>query len=193
MKADTVALLDGDIMGAAWRAIVRPVSDAAGKRAERLRRERDVLRKLFSVYSRRELEDMKGKRFTVPGIPDAITKEQALSVLLNSGSAGNLRRLMAGRNLAEEQIRAIVDTLDERDVRFAQAVWDYFETFGKEISDLEESLTGLRPGPFRRASVCCGAGITLWPVTGSFPPGLWTRTDSGRKPAACSLPCLAAR
>lgn len=145
LKADTVALLDGDIMGAAWRAIVRPVSDAAGKRAERLRRERDVLRKLFSVYSRRELEDMKGKRFTVPGIPDAITKEQALSVLLNSGSAGNLRRLMAGRNLAEEQIRAIVDTLDERDVRFAQAVWDYFETFGKEISDLEESLTGVRP------------------------------------------------
>ena len=144
LKADTVALLDGDIMGAAWRAIVRPVSDAAGKRAERLRRERDVLRKLFSVYSRRELEDMKGKRFTVPGIPDAITKEQALSVLLNSGSAGNLRRLMAGRNLAEEQIRAIVDTLDERDVRFAQAVWDYFETFGKEISDLEESLTGVR-------------------------------------------------
>ena len=53
LKADTVALLDGDIMGAAWRAIVRPVSDAAGKRAERLRRERDVLRKLFSVYSRR--------------------------------------------------------------------------------------------------------------------------------------------
>ena len=145
LKADTVALLDGDIMGAAGRAIVRPVSDAAGKRAERLRRERDVLRKLFSVYSRRELEDMKGKRFTVPGIPDAITKEQALSVLLNSGSAGNLRRLMAGRNLAEEQIRAIVDTLDERDVRFAQAVWDYFETFGKEISDLEESLTGVRP------------------------------------------------
>ena len=145
LKADTVALLDGDIMGAAWRAIVRPVSDAAGKRAERLRRERDVLRKLFSVYSRRELEDMKGKRFTVPGIPDAITKEQALSVLLNSGSAGNLLRLMAGRNLAEEQIRAIVDTLDERDVRFAQAVWDYFETFGKEISDLEESLTGVRP------------------------------------------------
>ena len=145
LKADTVALLDGDIMGAAWRAIVRPISDAAGKRAERLRRERDVLRKLFSVYSRRELEDMKGKRFTVPGIPDAITKEQALSVLLNSGSAGNLRRLMAGRNLAEEQIRAIVDTLDERDVRFAQAVWDYFETFGKEISDLEESLTGVRP------------------------------------------------
>ncbi len=145
LKADTVALLDGDIMGAAWRAVVRPVSDAAGKRAERLRRERDVLRKLFSVYSRRELEDMKGKRFTVPGIPDAITKEQALSVLLNSGSAGNLRRLMAGRNLAEEQIRAIVDTLDERDVRFAQAVWDYFETFGKEISDLEESLTGVRP------------------------------------------------
>lgn len=146
LKADTIALLlDGDTMGPAWRAIVQPINEATWKRAERLKRERDILKKLFSVYKRRELVDMKGKRFTVPGIPDAITKEQALSVLLNSGNAGNLRRLMAGQNLTEEQIQAIIDTLDERDVRFAQAVWDYFETFRKESFDLEESLTGVRP------------------------------------------------
>ena len=146
LKADTIALLlDGDTMGPAWRAIVQPINEATWKRAERLKRERDTLRKLFSVYSRRELVDMKGKRFTVPGIPDAITKEQVLSILLNCGNDGNQRRLMAGRKLSEEQIRAVIDTLDERDVRFAQAVWDYFETFGKESFDLEESLTGVRP------------------------------------------------
>lgn len=146
LKADTIALLlDGDTMGPAWRAIVQPINEATWKRAERLKRERDTLKKLFSVYKRRELVDMKGKRFTVQGIPDAITKEQALSILLNCGNDGNQRRLMAGQNLTEEQIRAIIDTLDERDVRFAQAVWDYFETFRKESFDLEESLTGVRP------------------------------------------------
>ena len=146
LKADTIALLlDGDGMGPAYAAIMRPINEATWNRAERLRQGRDALKKLFSVYSRRELVEMKSKRFTVPGVAAPITKEQALGVLLNSGNAGNLQRLMRGQKLARDQVQAVVDTLDERDVRFAQSVWDYFETFRKESFDLEESLTGVRP------------------------------------------------
>lgn len=146
LKADTIALLlDGDGMGPAYAAIMRPINEATWNRAERLRQGRDALKKLFSVYSRRELVEMKSKRFTVPGVGAPITKEQALGVLLNSGNAGNLQRLMRGQKLARDQVQAVIDTLDERDVRFAQSVWDYFETFRKESFDLEESLTGVRP------------------------------------------------
>lgn len=146
LKADTIALLlDGDSMGPAYAAIMRPINEATWNRAERLRQGRDALKKLFSVYSRRELVEMKSKRFTVPGVAAPITKEQALGVLLNSGNASNLQRLMSGQNLTCDQVQAIIDTLDERDVRFAQSVWDYFETFRKESFDLEESLTGVRP------------------------------------------------
>lgn len=146
LKTDTIALLlDGDVMGPAYKAIMRPINEATWNRAERLRQARDELKRLFAVYSRRELVDMKSRRYTVPGVADALTKEQALTILLNCGNAGNLQRLMIGQNLTEEQIRAIIDTLDERDVKFAQAVWDYLETFRKESFDLEESLTGVRP------------------------------------------------
>lgn len=146
LKADTIALLlDGDGMGPAYAAIMRPINEATWNRAERLRQGRDALKKLFSVYSRRELVEMKSKRFTVPGVAAPITKEQALGVLLNSGNASNLQRLMRGQKLTRDQVQAIIDTLDERDVRFAQSVWDYFETFRKESFDLEESLTGVRP------------------------------------------------
>ena len=146
LKADTIALLlDGDSMGPAYAAIMRPINEATWNRAERLRQGRDALKKLFSVYSRRELVEMKSKRFTVPGVAAPITKEQALGVLLNSGNASNLQRLMSGQKLTRDQVQAIIDTLDERDVRFAQSVWDYFETFRKESFDLEESLTGVRP------------------------------------------------
>ena len=146
LKADTIALLlDGDSMGPAYAAIMRPINEATWNRAERLRQGRDALKKLFSVYSRRELVEMKSKRFTVPGVAAPITKEQALGVLLNSGNASNLQRLMSGQKLARDQVQAVIDTLDERDVRFAQSVWDYFETFRKESFDLEESLTGVRP------------------------------------------------
>ena len=146
LKADTIALLlDGDSMGPSYAAIMRPINEATWNRAERLRQGRDALKKLFSVYSRRELVEMKSKRFTVPGVAAPITKEQALGVLLNSGNASNLQRLMSGQKLTRDQVQAIIDTLDERDVRFAQSVWDYFETFRKESFDLEESLTGVRP------------------------------------------------
>lgn len=146
LKADTIALLlDGDSMGPAYAAIMRPINEATWNRAERLRQGRDALKKLFSVYSRRELVEMKSKRFTVPGVAAPITKEQALGVLLNSGNASNLQRLMSGQKLTRDQVQAVIDTLDERDVRFAQSVWDYFETFRKESFDLEESLTGVRP------------------------------------------------
>ena len=146
LKADTIALLlDVDSMGPAYAAIMRPINEATWNRAERLRQGRDALKKLFSVYSRRELVEMKSKRFTVPGVAAPITKEQALGVLLNSGNASNLQRLMSGQKLTRDQVQAIIDTLDERDVRFAQSVWDYFETFRKESFDLEESLTGVRP------------------------------------------------
>ena len=152
LKADTILmLLDGDEMGPAWKAIMRPINKATWWRADRLKKESSALKKLFSVYTRRELVEMKGKRYFVKELGESITKEQALAILLNCGNADNLQRVMAGFKLAngsqltQGQVAAIIDTLDEKDVKFAQSVWDYFETFRKESFDLQESITGVRP------------------------------------------------
>lgn len=179
LKADTIALLlDGDSMGPAYAAIMRPINEATWNRAERLRQGRDALKKLFSVYSRRELVEMKSKRFTVPGVAAPITKEQALGVLLNSGNASNLQRLMSGQKLARDQVQAVIDTLDERDVRFAQSVWDYFETFRKESFDLEESLTGVRPEAVKAQPVQTRFGM----LRGGYYPVVYD-TDLSALPA----------
>ena len=179
LKADTIALLlDGDSMGPAYAAIMRPINEATWNRAERLRQGRDALKKLFSVYSRRELVEMKSKRFTVPGVAAPITKEQALGVLLNSGNASNLQRLMSGQKLTRDQVQAIIDTLDERDVRFAQSVWDYFETFRKESFDLEESLTGVRPEAVKAQPVQTRFGM----LRGGYYPVVYD-TDLSALPA----------
>ena len=179
LKADTIALLlDGDSMGPAYAAIMRPINEATWNRAERLRQGRDALKKLFSVYSRRELVEMKSKRFIVPGVAAPITKEQALGVLLNSGNASNLQRLMSGQKLTRDQVQAIIDTLDERDVRFAQSVWDYFETFRKESFDLEESLTGVRPEAVKAQPVQTRFGM----LRGGYYPVVYD-TDLSALPA----------
>lgn len=147
LKADTICrLLDGDAeFGPAWSAIIQPINRATADRDRRLRSAQKQVRKLFGVYSAREWVDIRGNRIFVQALGKAITKEQMLAMALNSGNASNKQRLMDGMGLTETQVQAVIDMLDERDVKFVQAVWDYLETFRKESFDLEESLTGVRP------------------------------------------------
>ncbi|MCR5563602.1 MAG: hypothetical protein K6F46_09630 [Desulfovibrio sp.] len=161
LKADTIALLlDGDQdMGPAWRAIIRPINQATWKRNERMKEEGDKLRKIFSVYSHKELMEMRGKRIFVRELNKAITKEQMIAILLNCGNESNKDRLMRGNNLTEEQIQAVIDKLDERGVRFVQNIWDYFETFRKESFDIEEHLAGARPKAIPASPVVTKYGI----------------------------------
>lgn len=147
LKADTICrLLDGDAeFGPAWSAIIQPINRATADRDRRLRAAQKQVRKLFGVYSAREWVDIRGNRIFVQALGKAITKEQMLAMTLNSGNESNKQRLMDGMGLTETQVQAVIDMLDERDVKFVQAVWDYLETFRKESFDLEESLTGVRP------------------------------------------------
>ncbi len=152
LKADTICrLLDGDEdMGPVWRAVIRPINQATWNRATRMRKERDAIKELYSVYSPAEWVDIRGRRYYVDAIKTSITKEQALAVLLNAGNESNFKRLLnttleGGVRITEAGIRAVIDTLDERDVKFVQSVWDYLETFRKESFDLEEEISGVRP------------------------------------------------
>lgn len=147
LKADTICrLLDGDAeFGPAWSAIIQPINRATADRDRRLRTAQKQVRKLFGVYSAREWVDIRGNRIFVQALGKAITKEQMLAMALNSGNESNKQRLVDGMGLTETQVQAVIDMLDERDVKFVQSVWDYLETFRKESFDLEESLTGVRP------------------------------------------------
>lgn len=146
LKAETIALLlDGDQdMGPVWRAVIAPINRAQADRDRRMKQARDEMKKLFSVYEPSEWVDIRGKRIFVPGLGRGLTKEQMLAVMLNAGNESNLERLR-GMGYKDNEIRAIIDMLDERDVRFVQSVWDYLETFRKESFDLEEKLGGVRP------------------------------------------------
>lgn len=145
LKAETIALLlDGDQeMGPMWRSIIAPINRAQADRDRRMRQARDAMQRIFGVYSRSEWVDIRGKRINIPLLGRALTKEQMLCIMLNAGNESNLDRLRS--SYTDEQIREIINMLDERDVRFVQSVWDYLETFRKESFDLEERLAGVRP------------------------------------------------
>ena len=88
---------------------------------------------------------MRNKREYVKEIGLGMTREQRLAVLLNCGNEENMQRLMKGYDWNQQQVQAILAPLTERDWDFAQAVWDYMESFREESFSLEERLTGIRP------------------------------------------------
>lgn len=151
MKIEELCIqMDGGVVGGpVWTHIYKPIADAENRQVLRLKEVRNYIRhELFGkYYSKSELVEMGSKKHKVlvPEIGVVMNKEQRLAVALNMGNATNMDRLRSGHGWNDEQIQAIVSTLDERDWQFVQAVWDYFDTFRPESFALQERLTGARP------------------------------------------------
>ena len=138
--------MDGGKMGLAWELIYRPITKAAEAQALKLREVREYLKKnIFGLYTAKELSVMGIRKKLVPSIGESLTKENRIAVALNLGNSVNKERIMTGHKWTEAQIADIVSDLDERDWKFVEAVWKYFETFKPEAFKVEEEITGVRP------------------------------------------------
>lgn len=145
-KVEALCLaLDGDSLGPVWEHIYRPITKAEDEQSKRFRAARDELRKLFSVYSRKELAQMRIKKEYVESIGEKLTKENRLAVALNLGNAVNIERIRSGHGWTDEQIRDVVRPLTRHDWKFVQSVWNYLNTFKEDSFRLQEEVTGIRP------------------------------------------------
>lgn len=145
-KVEALCLaLDGDRLGPVWEHIYRPIMKAEDEQSKRFRAARDELRKLFSVYSRKELAQMRIKKEYVESIGEKLTKENRLAVALNLGNAVNIERIRSGHGWTNEQIRDVVRPLTRHDWKFVQSVWNYLNTFKEDSFRLQEEVTGIRP------------------------------------------------
>lgn len=133
--------------GPVWRAIIRPLNEAADQEQERRRVEGQKLADIIRRhYPGRDLAAWHQKRF-IPLLGRSLSKEGCLAVALNWGNESSRQRLLNDprRRWNEAQIGAILDTLDRRDWQFVQAVWDYVDTFWPEIAEKQRRVTGLAP------------------------------------------------
>lgn len=145
-KVEALCLaLDGDRLGPVWEHIYRPIAKAEDEQSKRFRAARDELRKLFSVYSRKELAQMRIKKEYVESIGEKLTKENRLAVALNLGNAVNIERIRSGHGWTDEQIRDVVRPLTRHDWKFVKSVWNYLNTFKEDSFRLQEEVTGIRP------------------------------------------------
>ena len=138
--------MDGGKQGLAWELIYRPIAQADSAQALKLREVRRYLKEnIFGMYTAKELSAMGLKKKLVPSIGESLTKENRIAVALNLGNQTNKERIMTGHKWSEAQIADIVSELDERDWKFVETVWKYFETFRPESFRVQEEITGVRP------------------------------------------------
>lgn len=191
LTADTMMIdIDGgDEFGSAYQAIKEDI-DAAYVRVDEMNRVlAQDLDKLFSVYSAKDMRDMKKER-AIPGTRFVWSKWQAISVALNTGNDDNMSRLLAdnahpSQRMTREDLDAVVATLDKRDWDFVQSMWDQINSFWPEIEAVTQRRTGVKPGKVEPRQVTTPFGVYkggYYPI--KYDPGLGARSAVDAKTEA---------
>ncbi|WP_421930034.1 hypothetical protein [Nitratireductor rhodophyticola] len=133
--------------GAAYRNIKAPIDEAMNRLIVRKEKAAADIDGLYAVYSKEERRRM-AVREHIPELGYALSKWERIAVALNTGNEGNYARL-TDRNvrgsLTEAQVSAVLASLNERDARFVQSVWDYVGSFRPDIAARERRATGVEP------------------------------------------------
>ncbi len=154
-SADTILrAIDGlKSLGPAYRAIKQPydramnggyLSGSVGFLQRQQKAIKDI-GELMNVFTKAEQVNRKKKVFIVPGLKKKVSREHVLSVMLNLGNPEGRQALLDSRIYTEAQLEAIVGFATEKDVKFVQSVWDFFETFWPEVRDSSIRRRNLDP------------------------------------------------
>lgn len=139
--------------GPMWDAIIRPMNEAgdaeATMNAEAIQKLGAIVQAAYPGAERGRLYD----QMALPAIGRSLTKMGRLSVALNWGNEINRDRIRNGYKWNDEQVQAILDTLDERDWKFVQSVWDLLDSYWPAIAAKQQRVTGLAPAKVDAAPV----------------------------------------
>jgi len=127
--------------GMLWNLFVRPLNERADYEAVERARATTELRKIFGEF--RDIS-MMSKQF-IPSLGQSMTLQGRLMVALNWGRAENRQRLMDGNGFSQQNIDEIFGTLNERDWKFVQNIWDNLDSYWPNIQEQYERLYGVAP------------------------------------------------
>ena len=138
LKPETIFRQLGD---AAMRYIYNPLKAAADKELKLSGEMQQDLTKLFSVYTKEEMHEMR----TVPKYrlgTSMLTKERLIMLGLNWGTYISAQRVMAGHNVSSYEVNEVLSNLDQRDWELITSIWALYEKHWPELQAVEARLTG---------------------------------------------------
>ena len=135
--------LDGGKGGPAETYIYDTINRAKQQFNERIELATRRMAKDISIYSKRELNDIRNIRGYQVGDLYGLTKEKVIALALNWGTQNNRQRAMATANCNEvEMERLFQEVLNDKDWEFIIKTWDHINSFYTERSKVQEELYG---------------------------------------------------
>lgn len=129
-----------------WKSTGDPVMDAIMNRSKD-----DIARHMRSVY--------------IPELPDGnMIGSQVLAVALNTGNAGNLRKMLLGEGWADPEVeeeisfdnpklQAVLNHMTKSDWELVQLIWDQMDKLFTPLAEVHRKSTGLTPGSVEAEAV----------------------------------------
>jgi hypothetical protein len=155
--------------GQVWEYVIRPINEAANEEAGMKEAATVKMGELFGAYRGKDAAELYRKRH-VPEINASLTKMGRLMVALNWGNEGNRQRVMSGYGWNEKQVGAVLATLDERDWKFVQGVWDFIDSYWPQIEAKEKRVDGVAPKKVERSKFTVTAGGKQIELAGGYFP-----------------------
>ncbi len=134
--------MDGDRDGGPiYNLLTRPLNDAANTKAVMNEEAAIKLNEIFKDHTGAEMNHKKFRE----AVGRKLSKKDILMVALNWGNADNRHSVMSGYGWSEQQVKGLLDTLDEKDWKFVQSVWDFVNSYWPAIKAKQERVYGVAP------------------------------------------------
>jgi hypothetical protein len=145
----------GERVGLSHDIMVQPFTDALDAK---YRLSEQHLSVIIDAIEGRSKEDKRRHqaKITIPEIGQTIEGNQVLAVALNTGNAGNLRKMLLGEGWADEdnpdtltrdnpKLQAVLQHMTKSDWDLVQLIWDEMNKLYPALADVHEKTTGIRP------------------------------------------------
>ena len=145
----------GERVGISHNTLVQPFTDAYN---EEIKMWKEAATPVMEAINARTKADKKrhNRKFFIPAIDDNLYGHQIIAVALNTGNAGNLRKMLLGEGWADPEndaeitfgnikLQAVLQHMTKSDWEFVQLTWDQMDTLYQPLAEVHRKTTGLVP------------------------------------------------
>jgi len=158
---------DGGDPNGAWSQIWwQPLADAQSRRDDL---NRDITEKLMKATNAwfDAAGARAGQKVHINALGKSLDYNGILAVALNSGNAGNLKKMLAGNGWTDAAHAEILSHLQESDWRYVADLWEIVNSLWPDIVALEKQVNGIAPEKVEGIPVNTPFGVVqggYWPL-----------------------------
>jgi hypothetical protein len=145
----------GKRIGESYRVFNEPFTVALDRKFNMMK---EFAQPVFDMLANRSKEDITrhNRKIWIPAINDNLMGHQILAVALNTGNAGNLRKMMLGEGWVdpdsdqeitrdEQTLQAILKHMSKSDWQMVQTIWNQMNLLYPMLAETEKSRSGVVP------------------------------------------------